>query len=226
MIKYDAGYEALIKALSGFISTVDDDKIFPLARLVLPSTIFEQIKKNYDLVTFSSLGKKSCSFSLEDEQQASSLKYDIDLYVPDVHSDRKTIRIVVSDINNPDTSFVYKANDENNHEYEYGFVKKNKNGILLLNAIIETNAVSSNENTGTCLTSICIKAFDKETTDFIGTGYLVPGLLLNSHKYGVEPDFSENYKNNNFYLKDVINLFHQKADEILSDSANLNKKKF
>lgn len=217
MIKYDTGYEALINALSEYIGGSGKGKIVPLASLVLPSTVFEQIKKNYDLLSFSNIAKKSCSFSLEDVQQASSKNYDIELTVPLVNSNRKTISIIVSDIENTDTLDVYKSYDEHNYEYTYGFVKKNKNGILLFYVSI---------NLQTYLTKIDIKAFDKETTDFIGKGYLVPELLLKSYKYGVEPDYSEKVEEYKLYLADVLDLFNKKADEILSDSATLNKKKF
>ena len=217
MIKYDKGYEVLIQALSEYIGGAGEGKIVPLASLVLPSTVFEQVKKYYDLLSFSNIGKETCSFSLEDEQQSSSLKYDIELFVPSANSNRKTLRIIANDIENLDDSYVYKSYDEHCYEYKYGFVKKNKNGILLFYVSI---------NLQTNLTNISIKSFDRETTDFIGKGYLVPELLFESYNYGIEPDYSEKIEKTYFYLADVMNLFYQKADEILSDSANLNKKKF
>lgn len=213
MIDKEGLYEGLIKNLSESYISGYEGKLTPLAKLVLPTSIVDSLK--FDLKFVSNIGSGSIKFFIEEEFNNSLIKYDIELEISQKYDTFNALRIIVTDETEPGTEYVYVVFGRSLDSYGYGFIKRNKNGLLLL-----YSNINMKENRST----VKLRAFDSETTRFIGEAYLSPKKILESEKYGVKPEISETNEVPNFYSKDAYELFHQKADEILSDPMTLNKK--
>lgn len=210
----------------GEINELRNKSGVPLAEVILPTDFEDIVSGNFKLQErFNIINNRDIGIDIiiNNEYNADMETYSIKTTKKynDHSSFTGSVTIIVSSIQNSDEVSLYMgiitySGSAYNHVYNYCFIRKNKNGIVMFDMEISMNS-GDNSTYKINKSKITETFYNSETSEYIGDAYLNPTLLKASHLYGIKYDSSATYTDV-LSLKEMFELFNNRCAELLGDN--------